>query len=218
MKKYYALSLAVAALVLLSLAGAAFAEGDTRSNELVEKFVKLVEKGTVDVSYTVESKSKNGGTEVVSISKSWFVTSKKFVSETEVAGNVLKVVIDPAGSWLYDRNQNIIMPLEGKNAEKFDLQGALVKLGQACEISEASKGDETVFTLFQKEKKITAVFTANKDGYLVKMVMKNGRGEVVSESSYRDYKFGKIDESVFGRPAGAKLLNPDGTPKDEQAK
>jgi len=212
MKKIFVITLAIAAM--FSFAGASFAE-DSKSVELIDRFIKAVEKGTVDVSYTMESKSRRGDTETVSVSKSYFVNAKKFVTETEFDGNSVKVAIDPAGSWLHDRGKNVLMPLEGQAAAKFDLQGALVKLGQACDISESREGDDTVFTLVHKERKLKTVFTAGKDGYLVKMVMKNEKGDTLSESVYKDYKFGKIDESHFKKPEGVKLYNADGTPKEE---
>jgi len=189
------LTVLVAITMLFSVA---FAE-DAKS-KIPEGLQKAYGKMTDNVSYTMTTTTKVQDKEMKSVSKAFFKDAKNFRTDSEVMGMKSRTVVNGEAAWTYMEAQNMIMSMPIPPAANTELK-------KDIEYAEGKDGENLTYTFTDAASKTKVVTTINpKDQVVVKTAMINEKGEVISESLYTDWKFEKIDDSVFKKPEGAKEM------------
>jgi hypothetical protein len=183
-------------------------QDDKKLEALLDEFIKYDEKTCNNASYAIDSKTKKNGKEEAVKMRAYFRDIKNFVMNIEAGENKVKVVVTPKESWMYMKEYNVIMDVPADSKEQFDVEKQQKKRrGEAGEISKAKDGDNDVYTIISKDKKKRSVITCDpKQVVYTKVVEYGEKGEAMTEASFSDYKFGKIDDAEFIKPAGAEVM------------
>lgn len=176
----------------------AFAE-DAKS-KIPENLQKAYAKMTDNASYTLTTMTKVQDKEMKSVSKAFFKDAKNYRVDSEVMGMKSRMVVNGETAWTYMEAQNMIMSMPIPQASNTELK-------KDIEYVEGKDGENITFTFTDAASKMKVVTTVSpKEVAVVKTTMINEKGEVISTSLYSDWKFDKIDDSVFKKPEGAKEM------------
>lgn len=183
-------------------------QDDKKFEALLDEFNKYDEKTCNNASYAIDSKTKKNGKEEAVKMRAYFRDIKNFVMNIEAGENKVKVVVTPKESWMYMKEYNVIMDVPADSKDQFDVEKQQKKRrGEAGEISKAKDGDNDVYTIISKDKKKKSVVTCDPKQLVYTKVVEYGKnGEFLTEASFSDYKFGKIDDAEFTKPAGAEVM------------
>ena len=183
-------------------------QDDKKLEALLDEFIKYDEKTCTNASYAIDSKTKKSGKEEAVKMHAYFRDIKNFVMNIEAGENKVKVVVTPKESWMYMKEYNVIMDVPADSKEQFDVEKQQKKRrGEAGEITKAKDGDNDIYTIISKDKKKRSVITCDPKQLVYTKVAEYGeKGELLTEASFSDYKFGKIDDAEFIKPAGAEVM------------
>lgn len=183
-------------------------QDDKKLEALLDEFIKYDEKTCNNASYAIDSKTKKNGKEEAVKMHAYFRDIKNFVINIEAGENKVKVVVTPKESWMYMKEYNVIMDVPADSKEQFDVEKQQKKRrGEAGEITKAKDGDNDVYTIISKDKKKRSVVTCDPKLLVYTKVVEYGeKGELLTEAAFSDYKFGKIDDAEFVKPAGAEVM------------
>ncbi len=183
-------------------------QDDKKLEALLDEFIKYDEKTCNNASYAIDSKTKKNGKEEAVKMRAYFRDIKNFVMNIEAGENKVKVVVTPEESWMYMKEYNVVMDVPADSKEQFDVEKQQKKRrGEAGEITKAKDGDNDVYTIISKDKKKRSVVTCDpKQVVYIKVVEYGKNDELLTEASFSDYKFGKIDDAEFVKPAGAEKM------------
>ncbi|HNY13821.1 MAG TPA: hypothetical protein PKK26_19730, partial [Candidatus Wallbacteria bacterium] len=196
MKKVLGILTVLVAITMLFTV--AFAE-DAKS-KVPENLQKAYAKMTDNASYTMTTTTKVQDKEMKSVSKAFFKDAKNYRMDSEAMGMKSRTVVNGETAWTYMEAQNMIMSMPVPPAANTELK-------KDIEYVEGKDGENVTFTFTDAASKMKVVTTVSpKDQTVVKTAMINEKGEVISTSVYSDWKFDKIDDSMFKKPEGAKEM------------
>lgn len=183
-------------------------QDDKKLEALLDEFIKYDEKTCNNASYAIDSKTKKNGKEEAVKMRAYFRDIKNFVMNIEAGENKVKVIVTPKESWMYMKEYNVIMDVPADSKEQFDVEKQQKKRrGEAGEITKSKDGDSDVYTIISKDKKKRSVVTCDPKLLVYTKVVEYGeKGELLTEAAFSDYKFGKIDDAEFVKPAGAEVM------------
>ena len=197
--------LAIAVIAIFSTT-AAFAAGD--AGKIWDELLKITEKCTDNVSYSMETKSGAAGQPAATKMKFFFKDVKNYRVDTDVEGQKTTMVYAGGKAWVYVEAQNVVTNMDPAGVESINIKEALEKQKENAEASEGKSGANVTYTITERETKNKTVFTVDpKMGVYTKMQVYDGKGELMTEASYTDWKFGKIAADAFDKPKGAKEMD-----------
>jgi outer membrane lipoprotein-sorting protein len=201
--------LSIAVIVIFS-STAAFAAGDT--GKIWDELLKITEKCTDNVSYSMETKSGTASTKM----KFFFKDVKNYRVDTEVEGQKTRMVYAGGKAWVYVEAQNVVTNMDPAGVESIDIKEALEKQKEIADASEGKSGSSVTYTIIERETKNKTVFTVDpKMAIYTKMQVYDGKGDLLTEAVYTDWKFAKIAADVFDKPKGAKEMDMPAQDKSE---
>ncbi len=193
------------AVIAVFAASTLFAAGD--SGKIWEEILKITEKCTDNVSYTMKTNSKIGGQAVSTNMKFYFKNVKNYRVDSDASGQKTRMVLTDKAAWVYIEAQNVVTNMEHSAIESIDIKASLEKQKSAADVSEGKDGANVTYTITERETKNKTVFTVdNKLGVFSKMQVYDGKGELLTEAVYGDWKFAKISDDTFKKPEGAKEM------------
>jgi len=207
MKKF--LGIMAILIVVSMLATVAFAE-DAKKDEkkIPELLMKAYEKSSTNASYTLESTSKTGGQEFKAATKAYFKDKKSYRMDTETMGQKTRMVVTPEATWTYMEANKMLMVMDKAPETSFERKD--------IDYTEGKEGNFVTYTYTDPTSKYKVVITVDpKESLPVKSVTANEKGETVSEIVYKDWKFEKIEDSMFAKPADAKEMKMPAMPPAE---
>ncbi len=176
------------------------AETKTADSKIPETLMKAYEKMTADVAFTMDVKTKMNGQDFNSKTRAYFKDAKHYRMDSEVAGQKTRMVVDGQIAWTYMEASNMVMtvPVPPSPAD----------LKKDIEYVEGKDGENVTFTFTDANTQMKIVTAVDPEEMLVvKMSTFDTKGELVSEMTYSDWKFEKIEDSIFKKPEGAKEMN-----------
>jgi len=198
------ISIILALIMFFAVASASLA-ADEKTKALFDDLLKIAEKCTNNASVSMEAKSTMNGKEFVTKLKLYFKDMKNFRMDSDTNGQKMRMVVTPAAAWTFVESSNVIMTMDPAAAGNFNVKELIEKQKESSEITESKDGDNRVFTIVDKESKNKNTYAIDsKTGCYVKMSVHNGKGELLTEATYSDWKFDKIDDALFKKPEGAK--------------
>lgn len=175
------------------------AEAKIGDLKLPETLMKAYEKMTANVTFSMEVKTKMNGQEFTSKTKAYFKDAKHYRMDSEVAGQKTKMVVDGEIAWTYMEAANMLMTMP--------VPPSPTDLKKDIEYIEGKDGENVTYTFTDANSQMKVVTTVNpKDLLIVKTNTFDAKGEAVSEMIYGDWKFDKVDDSVFKKPEGAQEM------------
>lgn len=196
------------ALITLIATTASFAFA-ADSEKIWGELLKITEKSASEVSYAMDTKTKSNGQEYNTKMNFFFKDLKTFRVDSEVSGQKTRMVVTPTDAWVYLEAQKIITPMDRSSIDSINVKESLEKQKGTSDVSEGKDGENITYTIIDKTTKYKTVFTVDsKLGVYNKMAVYNEKGELNTEAVYKDWKFGKQDDSVFKKPEGAQEMKP----------
>lgn len=207
MKKFLGI-LAVMMIVSMMAATAFAADAAKDEKKMPETLKKAYEKSSANASYTLESVAKMNGQEFKSSVRAYFKDTKNYRMDTEAMGQKTRIVVTPAGGWSYIEATKMLMVMD-KLPES-------VMERKDIEYTEGKEGDFVTYSYVDPTTKFKITVTIDpKESLPVKMATVNDKGETVSTMTYKDWKFEKIEDSMFARPEGAQEVKMPAMPPAE---
>lgn len=204
MKKYQVILAVIA--ILSFFAATAFAAEDEKTKAAYEELIKLTEKCANNVSYTMETKAEMNGQTYSNAMKFYFKDVKNFRLDSEGSGVKTRLVVTPTDAWTYLDDQKVIMPVD-RASVNIDIRDQIEKMKETSDIAVGKDGENKTFTVTEKNTKQKYVFTVDaKQSVFSKMVVYGEDGKVATEAIYKDWSFGKVEDSLFKKPEGAKEM------------
>lgn len=198
------LSVTLAFMLALAVATASFA-ADDKTKALFDELLKIAEKCTNNATVSMEAKSTTKGKEYVTKLKLYFRDMKNFRMDSDTSGQKMRMVVTPEAAWTYVESNNVIMIMDPAAAGDFNVRDLIEKQKESSEITESKDGENRVFTVVDKATKMKNAYTIDaKTGCYLKMSVRNEKDVLLTEATYTDWKFEKIDDSIFKKPEGAK--------------
>ena len=196
---------------LATLISAAYATEETKVGDgakMPEILKKAYEKSAANAAYTLTAKVKVQGQEMSSVTKAFFKDAKHYRMDSEMMGQKTRMVVDGDMAWTYMEAANMIM--------KMPVPPSPTEVKNTVTYVEGKEGDNATFTCTDTTTKIKVVIAVNpKENLPVKMTTFDEKGALMSESTYSDWKFDKIDDSMFKKPEGAKEMEAPKMPEQK---
>ena len=175
------------------------AEAKTGDSKLPETLMKAYEKMTVNVTFSMEVKTKMNGQEFNSKTQAYFKDAKHYRMDSEVAGQKTRMVVNGEIAWTYMEAANMLMTMP--------VPPSPTDLKKDINYTEGKDGENVTYTFTDANSQMKVVTTVNpKDLLVVKTNTFDAKGEAVSEMVYGGWKFDKVEDSVFKKPEGAQEM------------
>lgn len=175
------------------------APAQTGDSKLPEMLMKAYEKMTANAAYVMEVKTKMNGQEFNSKTQAYFKDAKHYRMDSEVAGQKTRMVVDGETAWTYMEANNLLMTMQ--------VPPSPADLKKDIEYTEGKDGENVTYTFTDANSQMKVVTAINpKDLLVVKTNTFDAKGEAVSEMTYGDWKFDKIEDSMFKKPEGAQEM------------
>ncbi len=211
----FILSMLFAAAVILSTPHYPVfaAEG---AGEIWDGLLKITEKCTENVSYSMTTRSKVNGKEVSTKMDFYFKNVKNYRVDTLIEGKKTRMVLTDNAAWVYLEEQNVITNMDHSSIESINIRESLEKQKETADVTEGKDGNDITYTIAERETKNKTVFTIDvKAGAYKKMQVYDAQGQLITEAEYTGWKFGPINDDVFKKPEKAKEMTmPSGKKMD----
>ncbi len=167
----------------------------------INDIVKIMEKCTKGVSYITETTTKINDKEVTSKTAYYYKNLNNYRTDYESGAEKARMVISPKAAWSYSETRNKIDVIPAGMVKEMDPVKAIKNQGKDAVVTKEVENNLVKYIISVKNSKAQTIYYVDeKTKTFVKMLVMNAQGAQASETIYKDYKFGKIDETLFAKP------------------